>query len=217
MAATMLWKKFDCITDSRVFLDCSDECFYARDYISHGAYDSSEGNDLISNFKKRVSRRGMADWKWKTKAIRQFAQEITTSLQDGAVIAAIPTSKTRSDPEYDSRLDDVLRQVVALNGTIRIDEPIERSQSVQALHHGGMRRINDVLQTLEWVGFDEVPPYLVLIDDLITCGSSFKACQRLIHQHHPGLTIYGVFWARTVWSNESADVGIDSGQGKPVG
>jgi predicted amidophosphoribosyltransferase len=200
MTATMLWKKFDCLGDSRAFLDCSDECFYARDYVSRGGYGASETNNLITNFKKPVSRRGMSDWKYKLKAIRTFADDLLSILPDGCVVAAIPTSKSRQDPEYDSRLDDVLVRVVEANPSIRIETPVIRATTAAALHHGGNRRVSDVLRTLSWVGFSKAPSHIVLIDDVITCGSHFKACKQLVLQYHSTIEVYGVFWARTVWT-----------------
>lgn len=203
MAISMLWKKFDCTSDRRVYLDCDDECFYARDYVSGGGYSASETNNLIANFKKPVSRRGLNDWKYKQTAIRKFADDLLTIVPENAVISAIPTSKSRNDPEYDSRLDDTLSEVVAKRPSIRIECPIVRETTAEALHHGGSRRVADVLRTLRWIGFCQIPNYVVLIDDVITCGSHFKACQRLIVNNHPQIKIYGVFWARTVWLDPS--------------
>ncbi len=198
----MLWKKFDCLTDSRVFLECDDECFYARDYISHGGYSASEGNHLIKNLQKHPSKRGTPEWPHKVRAIDQFARELTTVLPADAVVASIPSSKVRTDPEFDSRLEDTLARLVELVPSIGIETPIARAVTAQALHHGGTRRVNHVVQSLQWLGFsdpDDLPNYIVLIDDVITTGSTFKACQRLIHQQYPTLKVYGVFWARTVW------------------
>jgi predicted amidophosphoribosyltransferase len=98
-----------------------------------------------------------------------------------------------------------MARLVQLVPSIGIETPIARPVTSQALHQGGSRRINDVLQALQWIGFsdpDDLPNYIVLIDDLITTGSSFKACQRLIHEHYPTLKVYGVFWARTIWQDE---------------
>ena len=63
MPALMLWKKFD-ILDlcERARLAVDDDCYYARDYISHGGYGASDGNNLVSNFKKPVSKKGTNQW-----------------------------------------------------------------------------------------------------------------------------------------------------------
>ena len=194
----MLWTKFD-ILDQPVRLAFDDDCYYARDYISHARYDASDGNNLVSNFKKPVSTKGTYQWPHKLRAIEQFAKELRELIADGAVVAAIPTSKCRTDAEYDSRLDDVLAHLHQLNPAIRIECPIDRHTTAQALHLGGSRTIDDVAATLQWNGFQTVPGAIVLIDDIITCGTNFKACQRLIQQKHPGLKVHGAFWARTVW------------------
>src|SRR5687768_13023894 len=146
MATTMLWKKFDCLADDRFYLDCDDECYYARDWISGGGFGASDDNNLISNFKKDVSKRGTAQWKYKGRAIRQFASELISVLGDDAVITAIPSSKATTDPEYDSRMDEALNEVVRLNPSIRIESPIKRTHTVEKLHHGGERKIKKVLE-----------------------------------------------------------------------
>jgi hypothetical protein len=205
MPALMLWKKFD-ILDlcERARLAVDDDCYYARDYISHGGYGASDGNNLVSNFKKPVSKKGTNQWPHKLRAIEQFAQELRELIADGAVVVAIPTSKCRTDPEFDSRLDDVLDRLGKLNPTLRIGRPIDRHTTAQALHQGGSRTIDEVAATLQWNGFQTAPSAVVLIDDIITCGTNFKACQRLIQKHHPGLKVHGAFWARTVWPTPTA-------------
>jgi predicted amidophosphoribosyltransferase len=195
----MLWKKFDFL-DQPVFLSADDDCYYARDYISHARFDASDGNNLLTNFKKPVSKRGSNQWKYKLQAIERFARELLTILPDNAVVGSVPTSKSRTDPEFDSRLDDVLIRLNQLKMTIRIERPIDRAATAQAVHHGGTRSIDEICTTLQWNGFQTVPGAIVLIDDVITCGTHFKACQRLIQRNHPGLKVYGVFWARTVWT-----------------
>ena len=42
---------------------------------------------------------------------------------------------------------------------------------------------------------------IVIVDDVLTSGSGFRACERLIHQNVPDVMVIGVFWARSVFQN----------------
>src|SRR5688572_14519293 len=77
----------------------SDECFYAREYQSHGNYDVSDTNNLISNFKKKPRFKGTHSWKYKGRAILQCAEEFADIFLEGKeyTVAPIPTSKTNHD------------------------------------------------------------------------------------------------------------------------
>jgi len=198
-----LWKKIDAVEDPPFYLESDDTCYYARERLSHGAYTASEANNLISNLKKHPNTRGTNQWKYKIRAARQFAQEISQVLPQGIAIAFLPTSKTKDDPEYDPRFDMTIAELRALRPDLLILEPIRKAQSTEPAHHGQKKRkVEEIYQSLEWVGFDDVPDNLVLIDDVITCGTNFKAYQRLVLEHHSSVRTIGLFWARTVWLEE---------------
>ena len=59
-----MWKSLDQVEKPPVFLESSDleDCYFARDYISHGGYGASEANHLVSNFKKGVEKRDCSEW-----------------------------------------------------------------------------------------------------------------------------------------------------------
>jgi len=194
-----LWKKIDIVENPPVWLEDEDCCYYARDYISRGGYGASEANQLITNLKKPTKRKGTLEWPHKIRAIKQFALELSNALKDGVTVTSIPTSKKREDPDYDPRLEMTLGVLAKRRKKIIIEFPIIRRETIQAAHHGGKRNPNMIYKSLQWVGFKKVPEHIVLIDDVITSGSHFKACQRLIMEHHPEISVSGLFWGRTVW------------------
>lgn len=206
-----MWKSLDLVEDPPVRLSQEDRanCFYARDYASRKKYDYSESNNLIANFKKDVSKRETNQWPHKIRAIQRFADELThlfSELQGKVSIAAIPTSKRRDDPLYDSRLDDVL-EIVSQRCDVVVKEPLIRRVSVEPAHTSEERpTVEQVYETLMWNGIDSPPNELVLIDDVVTAGTTFKACQRHIHENAPHLKVYGVFWAHTVWPDQQVDL-----------
>jgi hypothetical protein len=205
MTAAIMWKKMDLSEGLPCHILLSDNCFYARDYVSHGGYGASEANDLISNFKIPVSYRGQGRWHYKEKAIRRFAQELSTLIgpadADGKnFVAAIPSSKRTDSPEYDPRLELTLQQLSRLRQDVQVVEPIIRTTSVEPAHQRDSRpKISEICASLQWNGLPEGVNSIIFIDDVITTGASFKACQRIATENVPGIEVCGVFWAKTVW------------------
>src|SRR5262245_51945054 len=78
------------------------------------------------------------------------------------------------------------------DASIVVESPIARTASTTAMHLGGKRKISDVYGSLKWVGFSgAIPDWLCLIDDVITCGTTFKACKRLIAENCPEVKVCG--------------------------
>lgn len=65
--------------------------------------------------------------------------------------------------------------------------------------------MESILETVQWVGLPRGrdPTTLVLVDDVITKGTMFKACERLLGDNAPGVSIVAVFWARSVWPDDT--------------
>ncbi|WP_291174423.1 hypothetical protein [Gimesia sp.] len=206
-----MWKQLDQVENRPVRLTDDDECFCARDYASGKDYSYSEANSLIKNFKKPVSTRNTNQWYWKERAIKQFANELAGwlgTLEEEFSIAAIPPSKRRDDAEYDPRLDMVLDQFAGLCPHAKVVRPIERTINRTPAHLSGGNRpsVEDVYESLTWEGLVVPPTTLILIDDIITAGTSFKACKRLALHNNIQLEVYGVFWARTIWIDDPLQV-----------
>lgn len=196
-----LWKKIERVglENFPYYLEEGDKCYYARDYIAEGGYSASEANDLISNFKKPVDRKGLTEWQYKVQAINKFAIELRPLLNENMIVTSIPSSKSKRDPEYDSRLEDVLTEAQRLKPDIVVEYPIALKRTTLAAHHGGTRNPEEIYQSLKWKGLNARKRVIVLVDDVITSGAHFKACQRLIKENKPRISIIGIFWARTVW------------------
>jgi hypothetical protein len=184
-------------------LNADDVCYFAREYKSHGGYAASEANQLISNFKKKPSTRGTYQWPHKQRAAAQFANELRNILPPNSVIAFVPTSKIPTDPDYDPRFDMVRDYLLRIRADIRVESPVSRTKSCDAVHSGGTRKRAAVRESLEWEGFKEEPETVMIIDDVITAGTHFRVIKDLIGQNS-NATVIGVFWARTVWPDEEA-------------
>ena len=198
-----LWTKIDIrvIQNPPVYLTAGDECYYAREFIAHGGYSAGDGNQCISNFKKKPETRNTNQWPHRMRAVEQFAAEVSLVIPRDATVATIPTSKIRGQPGYCDRFDELMVRLGRRRSDIIVVEPIVRSQAGESLHVGARtRRVEEELAKIRWVGFSGTAPLrLYLIDDVITAGTMFKACKRLILQHNPRTVAVGLFWARTVW------------------
>jgi predicted amidophosphoribosyltransferase len=187
-------------------LGTDDRCYYARDYISKGGFSASDANRLISNFKKPVNRRGLPDWKYKGQAIRQFANELTQLLGQGCFVAPIPCSKCKTDADYDSRLEDSLAILTKARPDVKLVELLSAKTTLPASHLGGGRKPDAIYENLSWNGgLPQGANHVIFVDDVITTGGHFKACQRMVIEHHPEVNVIGVFWAKTVWLEPSVD------------
>lgn len=196
------WKKIERIglQDYPSRLDDTDNCYYAREYISEGGYAASEANNLIQNFKKPMDREGRPEWRHKDAAIRRFAAELSQIDFTGAIVSCIPSSKCKTDPLYDNRMEKTFGYLRQYQSSVAIEYPFELRTTIPAAHLGGTRDTESFYKALKWVGFRTAPVNsVVLVDDVITTGGHFKACKRLILEHHPETSIYGIFWAKTVW------------------
>lgn len=195
------WRKMEW-PDTPVYLDHTDSCYHYREYTSHGGWSASETNGLVSNFKKPVRFRNTNQWPYKLRAVQAFTRELGIVLprESSYVVAPIPTSKRREDPEYDSRIADALEGLRQTQGNVEVEYPFQFAASHDA-NHLATNRMNpeQVYRLLEWEGLRANYRSIVLVDDVITCGAHYKACKRMLLDRFPGMTVHGVFWARTVW------------------
>jgi len=203
MSPGNLWQEFAQELDRPTLLPQEDKCFFAREYISRGGHQASPTNSLIMNFKKKPNLRGTTQWDYKLKAIQQFAQELSIFLPNSIVIAPIPSSKTCDHDDYDPRMDMLLNKLSQSRPDIIVVKPISRDTSIQAQHEReGRASVEEISQGLTWKGLPTGVSHLVLLDDVITVGRTYKACRDIIHANSTDIKTYGVFWARTVWPDD---------------
>ncbi|MNF16084.1 hypothetical protein D3C80_2189510 [compost metagenome] len=55
-----------------------------------------------------------------------------------------------------------------------------------------------------------VKPHLIIVDDVITLGASFKAAKNLLQSAGVQANIIGVFLAKTVWPASELDDWLDA-------
>lgn len=194
-------------------------CWFWGEYTPYEHTDGqnwnySATNQLISNFKKKMERRGKADWHYKDAAVNQVAGAFTdlfawqTMHHDYRVaLIPIPPSRGRSDPLYDPRMSEVLRRVAQRVGLhLDIRDCLSFSGRYGASHVNDVRPTPDELYTDLTV--DDVaarataPPGSILVfDDVLTAGAHVAAVARKLRDVFPGASIHAAFVARRVFPN----------------
>ena len=119
------------------YLTAEDECYYLGEYTARKGFAFSDTNNLILNFKKSVSRRGLRDYKYKLQAIADAAAALRQAIREEflreATLVPIPPSRARSDPLYDDRLLRMLG-ILGLGLDADIRELIDQDGSTEAFH-----------------------------------------------------------------------------------
>ena len=115
----------------------------------------------------------------------------------------VPPSKCRDDPEYDSRISDIIRGIVKPN-PIDIRELVIQKESTIAAHEAGEGERPTVQELLEIYEIDETliepePKAIAIVDDVLTAGTHFRAMHTILSGRFPNILIIGVFIARRVF------------------
>ena len=150
-----------------------------------------------------MDKRGRTEWKYKGMAINKignmFAQSLPRFPFSGTIIVPIPPSKVKTDPLYDDRIIQVMNifcrdhQDADLREIISVQSNKVPSHEVRASPDGILPylSVNKALCKNQ-------KPAIVLVDDVLTSGAHFKACQTLLRQEFPKSIIRGLFIARAV-------------------
>lgn len=199
------------------YLPPSAQCFYWGEYTSYEHTDGkradfSPTNRLVSNLKKKMSRRSEYDWKWKKQAITQCATAFSAMwdqqqlLQSRPMFVPMPPSRARGDADYDPRMTEILNAISRPGRVLDIRDCLSSDGRHLASHDAGARPTPDELYAA--LTFDasigkpeQVPGIIVLFDDVLTSGAHFVAASRKLSEEFPGVPIVGHFVARRVLPN----------------
>lgn len=185
------------------YLDAQDECYFSGEYTARKGYAHSPTNQLILNFKKGVDKRGSNQWQHKERAILQAAQIFRDAIQANAEVTFVPVppSKAKNDPLYDDRMLRLLREICVgwVNPDIR--ELVIQRQSAEASHAADFRPSPDDLVANYMIDERLVAPppkTILVVDDVLTTGSHFKAMKRVLQNRFQNTAVIGMFIARRV-------------------
>jgi hypothetical protein len=197
-----LQKIDELLLSSHQYLTPEDECFFFRSYTRLDLGFTKE-NSFIMNFKKKMERKGKNDWKYKAQAILEasdlFIQGTPPINAPDVIFVPIPPSRMKGDPLYDDRNVQLISNLCNAKPNGELREIIYVNQNMPPTHEHKMSP-DEMLPYLE---VDEAlcrdpKPNIVVVDDVITEGAHFKACQGLLRQWFPNSRITGLFIARTL-------------------
>lgn len=210
MSTPRLCKIDDLTRPDHAHLEPEDRCYYVREYTSRQNYSFSATNDLISNFKKSMDRKGTTEWKYKERAIFSIANEFRRLLPIGSLanmtLVPMPPSSAKDDPDHDDRMLRVLKNIdQEMNSDIR--ELILQNKSIPAVHFRGSYR-HDPEELVENFYIDEdisepIPQKVAIFDDVLTTGAHYKAAQGIVQERYPGISVLGIFVARRIFSSDT--------------
>lgn len=152
-----------------------------------------------------MQKRNLPEWRYKKQAISKvsaaFSNILGSRLAD-ITLVPVPSSKLKTDPDYDDRMMDMLRELQAPRG-IKSDirELIVQTQTMRASHESEIRPGPAELE--EVYEIDEVlasphPTWIGVIDDVLTTGAHFRAASNVLKRRFPDIRITGLFIARRV-------------------
>ena len=183
------------------YLEETDSCAYLGSYTAGGGYKHSRTNDLVSNLKKSPAVRKTIQWQYKEQAIRTIARTIGANISsdwDNMTFVPVPPSELRDTELYDDRMARVAK---LLHEHADVREVIYAHTKREAMHASSNKRDPAALKATLAVDPDLVAnprPTVILLDDVLTTGCSFKVCQALIREIWPSCSVHGLFVARRV-------------------
>jgi len=186
-------------------LHATDEIYYLFEYTSGRNYAFGATNNLISNLKKKPSRRAQADYKYKLRAMRECAANLSGAINhgwlNGATLVPVPPSKARTHPDYDDRMAQICR-AIPVDFAVDVRELVVQTQSTEAAHESNFRPTVEELLAIYQI--DEnltvpAPNRIAIVDDVLTAGTHFRAMHTVLSARFPGIPTVGMFIARRVF------------------
>ena len=128
------------IRHEHTFIAADDECFFLREYTAGAGFEHGDTNNIISNLKKKLDKRGKPEWRYKERDIVRAGRELRGALGDAALqrvtIVPMPPSRMRNDPMYDDRLRRIVEVMVhGLDCDVR--ELVLQNRNMTPAHESG--------------------------------------------------------------------------------
>jgi len=187
-------------------LTTNDACYHIYEYTSGRNYRFSKTNQLISNLKKKPTASD-GERHWKGQAIRQCGADLKAVLDPkwlaDATIVPVPGSKARGHADFDDRIEQIGRLIRPGQDVRNL---VVQSQSTVAAHEAAAGQRVTVEDLLAIYEIDEAladpePTKIVILDDVLTAGTHFRAMQVILSQRFPNAQIIGLFVARRIFPN----------------
>lgn len=207
MQTFKLQKIDDSLLQEHSCLDRTDNCYFFGEYAGRKGFGHSDMNQLIFNFKKPMSQKGKKDWPFKQKAIEDIARLLGSTPAWPELVkrtwVPIPPSKLITHSDHDNRIMSVLELLNKKTSPLDIRNillPITDREPMHASANNKRLTIDDHLKNLR---VDESlktpePTKIILFDDVITTGATYKASKDRLTKEFPNATFIGIFIARSI-------------------
>lgn len=191
-----------------------DECYHIGEYQARGTFQAGETNQLITNLKIPVPVPAHR-LKYKARAIAtcgdMLAQVLNHEfLRDRVTLVPMPGSYPVGHPEHDDRIEKVCRRLgQRISGGVDIRVALETTAARCPQHSRSTRAtVAELLATMRLspsMGTGALKPCALVIDDVFTLGTSFRAARTLLLTAPGVQRIVGVAIARTVWPDPASE------------
>ena len=182
----------------------SDECYFLLNYPPFHSHGRTPANVLIMDFKIDMDRLNSQFWKEKkANAINLVSQMIQQSLIEiwtpESILIPLPPSKKKGHPLYDERIMAVLRNFSSAQKKCDLREIISIKENLEATHKSSKKSPDEILSNLiiDKKLCVNKSNSIILVDDVVSSGAHFKACQKGLSLEFPNANIKGVFIGRT--------------------
>lgn len=206
MPAFQLQKIDESLIQEHCELSNKDHCYFFGDYAGRKGYNHSRMNNLINNLKKPMDRKDNPEWHYKKSAIADVVNLLHHTPQwpklKTCMWVPTPSSKLKTNELYDDRLMDILLKLQVLEKSLDIRELLSIKNGREEAHIAGSKRFS-VQEHIDNMILDDAkihpaPAAIIIFDDVITTGSTFKAAQSILQKKYTGVPIVGVFIARSI-------------------
>ena len=188
-------------------LTSADQCWYITEYTAGRKFNYSDGNRLICDLQIGVEQ-VKVDSGWRNKkqiAIDKAAELLLSILTKDQLLkptwVPVPPSKSKAHATHDSRVLDVLNALKAMEPGLDVRELIDQAGDREPAKKSTAKRDVDALYKgyqLNASAKQPPPKLLIVFDDVVTTGASFRAMDRRLREEFPGIRVVGVFLARRI-------------------
>ncbi|WP_131751204.1 MULTISPECIES: phosphoribosyltransferase [Legionella] len=199
------------IVENRPALTEEDRCYYYMTYYPFSELAVSGEKQTILNLKisKEELQENPKRNYWKEKSLREIANLLINTIKHNPVLTDylwVPaqSSKTKSDPNYDDRLQQILIRVKQEIPSFKWFDALSVKKTVEKSRQSNQRNVQEKLENLH------IDPKfvdalsqnkVVVFDDVLTTGATFKAAQLKIKAANPTIEVIGIFIAKAVSLN----------------
>ena len=190
-------------------LRADDHCVYFGEYTPTGdsgkpAWSLSKANDILGNLKKHPSKRGTREWQHKLDEIKRLGQLIRRNLNEHdlkeLIFVPAPPSTSEGNPDHDPRM---LWVAQAIGGDVDVRSILETASTRERASQSDTSRSVDRLKANTRINEEEAarlptPKKIIVLDDMVTTGSTYIACKELLMEHFGDIRVYGLFIVRRV-------------------